>query len=140
VSSLEPKATETGLLVARILELPQATAGDLHEHERNSVTFCGDEAQFKAQVVRVLEHPQAPVFGDETGSEAQERFAQALASVMERYTAGNIAVVTHGTVLSLFVSRAAGIKAAPLWNRLGMPSFVVLRLPGYGIVEIVESV
>jgi len=140
VTSLEPKALETGQLVASMLELPQTAAAGLHEHVRQSVSYCADEAQFQASVVRMLEQPGQPVFGDETGDQAHQRFSQAIASVIEHYPQGNLAVVTHGTVLSLFVSRAVGIEPVPLWKRLGLPSFVALGLPHCGLLEIVESV
>lgn len=140
VTSLESKALETGQLVASMLELPQAAAAGIHEHERRSVAFCADEAKFQASVVRMLEQPGQPVFGDETGDQAHQRFSQAIDSVIERYPQGNLAVVTHGTVLSLFVSRAVRIEPIPLWKRLGLPSFVALQLPDSGLLEIVESV
>lgn len=85
VTCLESKALETGQLVASMLELPQAAAAGIHEHERRSVAFCADEAKFQASVVRMLEQPGQPVFGDETGDQAHQRFSQAIDSVIEHY-------------------------------------------------------
>jgi broad specificity phosphatase PhoE len=48
-------------------------------------------------------------------------------------------ILTHGTVLSLFVSRATGMEPFALWNRLGLPSFVVLRFPQLELVSVVEK-
>lgn len=139
MTSLEPKAMETGQAVASILDLPLVTATDLHEHQRDSVSFCADEIQFREHVKRLLEHPDDRVFGEETGNQAHQRFSRAITLATQRHPSQNLAVVTHGTVLSMFVSRAAGIKAVALWKRLGMPSFVALRLPDYDLLEIVAN-
>jgi broad specificity phosphatase PhoE len=140
MTSLEPKAIETGQIVASTLHLPLVTAVNLHEHERDSVSFCTNETQFRARVIRLLEHPEDHVFGEETGSQARQRFSRAITSAVERHPDQNLAVVTHGTVLSMFVSRVAGIESVPLWKRLGMPSFIALHLPDYSLLEIVANV
>jgi broad specificity phosphatase PhoE len=43
VASEEPKASETGLIVAEHLGLPFETAPDLHEHDRTGVPFLGTD-------------------------------------------------------------------------------------------------
>jgi probable phosphoglycerate mutase len=139
VASQEPKATETGRIVAETLSLPFETAPDLHEHERQHEPFFASQEAFRARVVRLLEQPEAPIFGQETGDEAGRRFAAALKAVLAAHARGNLAVVTHGTVLALFLARAAGIDAVALWRRLGLPAFVVLSLPGYEVLEVVEE-
>jgi hypothetical protein len=48
--------------------------------------------------------------------------------------------VAHGTLISLYVARAAGVEPVPLWQRLGLPAFVVLALPARSLVAVVESV
>jgi broad specificity phosphatase PhoE len=140
VSSLEPKAIETGQIVAAILGIPFKTAANLHEHERRNVGLFADSNQFQARVVSVFEHPGERILGEETADEAHVRFARAVAGLLEQHPGGNLAVVTHGTVMSLFVSRAARIAPAPFWKRLGLPAFAVLSLPGLGLLETVESV
>jgi broad specificity phosphatase PhoE len=140
VASREPKAVETGQIVARALGLPFETAADLHEHDRPNVGLLADEEQFQARVASVFEHPGELVFGRETADEAHVRFTTAIANVMAQHPRGNLAVVTHGTVMTLFVARAAGLDPVPFWKRFGLPAFVVLSLPGFGLVEVVESV
>jgi broad specificity phosphatase PhoE len=60
--------------------------------------------------------------------------------VLERHPRQSVAVVTHGTVMTLFVTRAAGLEAFPFWKRLGLPAFVVLSWPGLGLLDVVEGV
>jgi broad specificity phosphatase PhoE len=129
VTSLEPKAIETGQIVARILGLRVKTAPDLHEHERPKVEPFDTRQQFEARVSRLFEQPAELIFGQETADQAHRRFANAIDDVLATETRGNLAVVTHGTVLTLFVARAAGLDPVPFWRRLGLPAFVVLSWP-----------
>jgi 2,3-bisphosphoglycerate-dependent phosphoglycerate mutase len=140
VTSTEAKAVETGRIVARILDVPLEIATDLHEHERGVVESLIDSDEFQAQVVSLLKHPGEMVFGLETADEAHRRFSQAVADVIERHTARNLAIVTHGTVLSLYVTRVAGLEPVAFWKSLGLPSFVVLSLPGLGLLRVVERI
>jgi broad specificity phosphatase PhoE len=139
VTSLEPKAIETGQIVARILGIPVETALDLHEHERPYVEPFGTREQFEARVSRLFEYPAELIFGAETADQAHNRFASAIDDVLATERYGNLAVVTHGTVLTLFVARAAGLAPVPFWKKLGLPAFVVLSLPDLS-PQVVENV
>ena len=140
VASQEPKAIETGQIVAGILGMPFETALHLHEHERRNVGLFDTREQFEAKVARLLEHPGEVVFGQETGDEACDRFAAVIADVLEGHPSGNLAVVSHGTVMTLFVARAAGIDPVPFWKGLGLPAFTVLSCPDFDLLEVAESV
>jgi len=140
VTSLEPKAMETGKIVAGLLSLALETAQDLHEHDRRGVGFLGSQETFQASVASVFEQPGKLAFGNETGDQAHDRFARAVTGVVEQHPSGNLAVVCHGTVLTLFVARAARIDPVPFWQRLGMPAFAVLSLPHMRLLDVVENV
>jgi broad specificity phosphatase PhoE len=140
VTSTEPKATQTGRIVAHILGLPCRTAPNLHEHERGVVKSLGAREEFQAQVAGLFEHPGELVFGNETADEAHSRFSRATADVLKQHAAGNLAIVTHGTVLTLFVIRATGLDPVAFWKGLGLPSFVVLSLPELILVKVVDSI
>lgn len=140
VASEEPKAVETGQIVAEVLGLPFQTAPGLHEHERPKAGLFSTREQFEAQVARLFEHPSELVLGHETADQAHARFVRAIANVLSQHPSGNLAVVTHGTVLTLLASRAAGLDPVPFWKRLGLPAFVVLSLPAFHLLEVVESV
>jgi broad specificity phosphatase PhoE len=148
VASEEPKAAETGQIVAEALGLPFETAPGLHEHERGVVKSLGSREEFQARVVRLFERPSELIFGHETADEAHVRFARAVTNVLEQHPVGNpsspsgrsLAVVTHGTVMTLFIARANGLDPVPFWKRLGLPAFAVLSLPDLHLLEVVESV
>jgi broad specificity phosphatase PhoE len=141
VSSNEPKAVETAQIVANHLSQAstcQIIAG-LHEHDRSNVEWQSEE-QFEVQVAEFFRHPHTLVMGQETATQAYERFAHAVASVIKSYPHSNIAVVAHGTVITLLVARAVGLEPFSFWKRLGLPSFVVLSLPKMEWVTVVENI
>ncbi len=54
--------------------------------------------------------------------------------------ARSLAVVAHGTVISLYVARKTGADPYALWKRLNTPSYVVMTLPELQLIEVVEIV
>jgi broad specificity phosphatase PhoE len=80
------------------------------------------------------------VFGAETGDEARKRFTVAVDDVMRQHPDGNVSIVSHGTVISLFVARVAGIEPLPLWRKLDLPAFVVLSYPSLALLGVVATV
>lgn len=139
VASREPKAQETARLTAVLLHRPVETAEGLHEHERDNAGFLGP-GEFRARLEALFSEPDRLVFGSETARQAEERFSAAVGALVRDHPKGNIAVVAHGTVIALFVARAAGLDAFELWRRLDVPSFVVLGLPAMEPIEVRESV
>jgi broad specificity phosphatase PhoE len=140
VTSEEPKAAETGQIVAVTLGLSCETSAGLHEHERGVVTDLGSQNEFQARVARLFKQPGELVMGHETADHALARFAVAVARVMAQHSIGNVAIVSHGTIMTLFVGRANQLDPIPFWRSLGLPAFVVLSLPGMHLLEVVESV
>lgn|SRR5574341_624678 len=139
VSSAEPKAAETARIVAHRLDKPFEITQGLHEHDRSSVGFL-DAVQFEAAVARFFEKQHELVLGNETADEAHARFAKAVAGVVEKYRNENVAIVSHGTVISLFVARAMELEPFAFWKRLGLPSFVVMSLPEFALLNVVENI
>jgi broad specificity phosphatase PhoE len=129
-SSQEPKAAETAQILADDLKLPCQTLPNLHEHIRPTSTNFR-QAAFEADVEALFARPNELVFGGETADQAHERFREALAGIVEANLGQNLAIVSHGTVISLFVSRACGIDPFPLWKSLGLPSYLVLDMTHY---------
>jgi broad specificity phosphatase PhoE len=143
VASQEPKAVETGQIVASSLGLPFETAPGLHEHERGVVRDPGNREAFQAQVAAFFERPGELVLGHETADAAHGRFARAVARVLARHPTGNPAIVSHGTVMTLFVARSAagkGLDPLSWWQGLGLPAFAVLSLPDLELLEVVTEV
>jgi broad specificity phosphatase PhoE len=137
VSSPEPKAQQTAAIAADILGLTFETVDGLQEHERSETPFIGDS--FQDAVADFFARPSSLVLGRETADEAYDRFAGVLARILESHGEETLAVVSHGTVISLYASRAAAIDPMSLWKALGLPSYVVFSLPAMNLQEIVGS-
>ena len=138
VTSTEPKANETGLRMSSVLGLPFESAPDLHETKRETVDYYSMADEWHARVSEFFSRPDELVLGEETANQATARFTNAVDAVLERNPERTVAIVCHGTVISLYAASLTGIDPFPLWERLGMPSFVVMAPDE--IVEVVERV
>ncbi len=139
VSSLEPKAVETARITADALGLSAERRENLHEHERSRGTSFS-RRQFERSVAALFAHPDRLVFGNETAHQALQRFEQAVYELVAETPVQRLAVVAHGTVISLFTAHHTAIDVYDLWKRLGLPGFVVLTFPGYQLKEIVDRI
>lgn len=140
VSSDEPKAIETGEISAKHLGIPISMMPNLHEHERVGVPWFDSVDVFRREVEGFFAHPDQLVLGQETATQARERFSTAVDDVLAAYSEQNVVIVTHGTVMSLFAGATAGIEPFPFWRRLGMPAFAVFDLPEFGLRQVVERI
>jgi broad specificity phosphatase PhoE len=139
VSSTEPKAAETGKLIASALGVPFETAPDLHEHDRSDVPHMPSR-EFISAMELFFRRPGELVLGRETADGAEARFRKAVTRVLDTRAGGNVAVVSHGTVIALLVAKAAGQSPFRLWRELGLPSFLVLAWPDLVVEQMVASV
>lgn len=139
LSSVEPKARETAELVADRLAIPIDTVQGLHEHERRTAPYVG-EREFKAAVGEMFARPGELVYGEETADQACERFSVAVNAALAERPEGTVAIVAHGTVISLFVSSVTGVDGLALWDSIGMPSYIVLSRPELDLLEVVENI
>jgi broad specificity phosphatase PhoE len=140
VTSDEPKAVETGQIVAETLGLRLEVAAGVHEHQRGIVTDMGSQEQFRAQVARFFDLPDELIMGYETADQAHARFHAAVDRVLEQHPTGNLAIVSHGTVITLLIARANRLDPVPLWQGLGLLAFATLSLPDLGLLELVKNV
>jgi broad specificity phosphatase PhoE len=138
-SSDEPKAVETAALLADHLGLA-APALDpaLRETARETAPFYDSVADFHAAIARAMTEPDDLLFGEETFTDARERFAQRVTGIAERGRAA--ALVTHGTILALYIAHSASLDSYALWRSLKMPAYIVLKLPDLSLVEIVPGI
>ena len=84
-------------------------------------------AEIDAGVRRLLENPSEVVYGEESADAAYSRFAAAVGRLLEN-ASSDIAVVTHGTVLSVYASRVAPIADVfAFWKSLKLPDAILLE-------------
>lgn len=139
VTSTEPKAAQTGQIAAKALHIPCESYINLHEHDRRNVPYTNQE-QFHAQVRAFFDQPDMLVMGNETADAAHRRFQSAVNTVLDNYPTGNIAIAAHGTVITLLVARANKLEPFDLWRRLGLPSVVVVDVPGYSLQTVIDTI
>ena len=139
-SSTEPKAVETAQVVARTMDLSVAEVEDLCEHDRRRVPHM-ESREFISMVALLFKEPGRRVLGDEAADEAYARFGGAVDRlVAEAGEGGDVGIVTHGTVISLFAERRAGLEPFGLWRRMGLPSYLVLETGTWRVLETCDRV
>jgi broad specificity phosphatase PhoE len=140
VSSDELKARQTAERLAKQLGLRYETAAGLHEHDRRGVPHLRS-GEFISYIELMLRKQNECVLGNESADEALRRFGEAVEQVLVKYPDDTVAVVSHGTVIALFVAEHdPGHTAFGLWRKLGLPSFVVMSTPGMRVEQIVERI
>jgi broad specificity phosphatase PhoE len=119
-SSNEIKAQETGRIIAEAFGTSCQIAPDLHEHDRTGAPYYPSRADFETAVFTFFNQPNDLVFGQETATEALTRFRNGVAALPD--IEGQTGVVTHGTVITLFICHHnPSLNAMDFWRRLTMP-------------------
>lgn len=140
IASEEPKSAETAQQTAQFLNAPWRTAPGLHEHDRSTAPYIADDTAFRARIKELFARPDELILGGETAHAALTRFTLALDAALATTTERSVAVVTHGTVISLYVAHRFGMDGYHLWWRLGLPALVVTDAPGVTEPIIIEQV
>jgi broad specificity phosphatase PhoE len=139
-TSAESKAVETGKIVAEILELPSAIATDLGETKREGLDLMANLGDFKAQVREAMRRPDEKLFGEETFSEARERFLKEMNGLLAKHPNETIALVSHGRVLSMVLAQFSGEDPVSIWDSLKMPAYAVVSLPEMKVLALVRDI
>lgn len=135
ITSDEPKAAETGHIVADVLSLPCCAVPDLHEHDITGEPYLDDPAAFEAAVKSLFSVPDRRGFGRESANEALERFAQAVKAALEPHPEENVVIVAHGRINTLFVTTHNDVKPFAFWRSWALGTFAVLSRPDFGLLE-----
>lgn len=138
-SSHEPKAIQTAGILAERLGLSSHLVDDLHEHERPEPGLLSPQ-DFEEKVKALFSNPITIAFGNESAAQAQARFHKAVINLIAQHPGKTILIVSHGTVISLFLQLVCQVEPFPLWKSLGLPSFIVLSMPDYQLETIVPSI
>lgn len=140
-ASPEPKARLTGALLARHLgAVPMEEHIGLMETRRTTAPYFDNIEDFQAAIQRAMAAPDELLFGEETFTAARERFGEAVRQVLLLHPQQTVALVTHGTVLSLYLAPILHRPSFDLWQLWGMPAYVVLSQEDMQVVELVEEV
>lgn len=104
-SSTEQKATDAAGVISTHLEIPFTQIAALGENDRNSTGYL-PRREFESVADEFFLKPQASIRGWETALDAQDRIVTSVESVIENeQNNGSIAIVSHGAVGALLLSR-----------------------------------
>lgn len=123
-ASAEPKAMGTAQVLADEWSLPVAADPRLREHERDPGPMLARE-EFERRIRDMFARPAEVVFGRESAAAALRRFRGAAFELIAA-AAGDVTLVTHGTVLTLFVADVTAIEPFPFWRSLTLPCAVTM--------------
>ena len=136
VTSHEAKAQETGQIMAEILGVCWTAADGLQEHDRTDSPYIASKVDFETAVAQLFIHPTDLVFGRETAVQAAARFTQAVNYEIEAYPQENIAIVSHGTVMALFICQYnRQLNPMQFWQSLTLPCAFILSLPDKQLIQ-----
>lgn len=134
-ASPERKAQETAQPIGHHLDLPIEIVTDLREHEREHSPFLDKDA-WEQTLSAFFSRPTELIFGEESAHQALQRFKAAVETMVTHAPQGNMVLVTHGTVLTLFVaSHNPQIDALAFWRSLRLPDLIVLTLPDFRLAN-----
>ena len=136
ITSEEAKAQATGAALAEVLNLPTQAAPGLQEHDRRGVPYFENKAEFETAVATFFAHPDELLFGGETAVQATARFTQAVNRELAAHADANLAIVAHGTVLTLFICQHnPDLSPIQFWQTLTLPCAFVLTLPAWQLAH-----
>lgn len=136
ITSEEAKARATGAALAEVLHLPTKTAPGLQEHDRRGVPFFENKADFETAVTTFFARPDELVFGGETAVQATGRITQAINRLLQANQDATLALVSHGTVLTLFICQHnPELSPRQFWQALTLPCAFILTLPEMKLVK-----
>ncbi|WP_102028074.1 histidine phosphatase family protein [Salirhabdus sp. Marseille-P4669] len=133
-SSTEPKAIETASIAAEVLEKKVTVKDDLHEHLRTSKRKIYPQQEFQEIIRNFFHYEDMLIFGEETANIAKKRFVNGVKHVLDNAQPDeDVVIVTHGTVMTLFISEFNEINKFDMWSSFGLPSIVELSREDFSL-------
>jgi broad specificity phosphatase PhoE len=134
VASSEPKAERTAQLIASSVGQSVRVVDGIREIDRGVLPIVDAEAHRELNRPIFLE-PTRAILGFEPANAALERFEHSIQAEIERVPEDNIVVVSHGTVISLFVGRYNALDSFVFWCGFQCGQHVALHMYSFRLVE-----
>ncbi len=123
-ASPEVKAMETAAIIAAAAHIPVGTSEGLRELR---VPLMASRAEFLNRMEQYLAGFADPAF--EPWEAAQERMGSAIRAIQARHADESIAVVSHGRILTAYLSGLLHRRLTHReWQAIGMPDVAVVDL------------
>lgn len=133
VASEEPKAYETAMPLARLLDKQVDRYKALNELNRDKSGYLPAKT-FNFGVKYAMKNPDKHKFDWERASHAVERFSDKLTELDMAYNKKKIVVVSHGIVINLYIAQLLG-KLHLAFERLQKNGFCSYAIVRDGMVE-----
>jgi broad specificity phosphatase PhoE len=141
ITSPEPKAVETGQILASAWQTPCHSTEGLQEHDRRGAPYFASQQDFVAAVGRLFNEPDVLVFGNETAVQARVRFDTAVSQQINQHPNDTLAIVSHGTVMTLFTTHCnPQLDISPFWQGLTLPCALIFTLPNFQLLQQIDIV
>lgn len=137
-TSKETKAYLTGKIVADALNIPCKKMSNLEETHRKTVPYYDNVQEFKAAIKNAMRNPDELLFGEETFTDARKRLATQIDSLLAQHSKETLAIVSHATVLSVYLGHIWKRDPVEIWDAMAMPAYIVLSLPDKKLLKIVN--
>lgn len=134
ISSDEPKAAQTAQILGTTLALPVEFKDGLHEHDRSNVPLM-KTPEFVSAIANFFRKPTQLVLGNETAKHALKRFEKAVDAAIEAHPEGDLLIVSHGTVLALWLETYCRLDGYTVWRQMGLPSYVSMTWPDCDLID-----
>ncbi len=136
-SSDERKALETARVIGQHCGVEVEVEPDLREHDRTGVPWR-DSATRQRELKALFANPGDVVFGHESASQALRRLTAAINRVAVR-TPGPWVLVTHGTIMALYLAKLTGRAPMEIWSCLRMPTVAWVDCSNHRLVNLVTD-
>ncbi len=137
-SSEESKAVETAAEITKQLGSSYQTFAGLEEQDRSNVPVM-QTRDFISLIELFFRKPNELVLGKETASTALSRMRSAIDELLTENPNDDLAIVSHGTVIALFIAHYTNKNGFQLWRQMTLPSFAVLSVPDFNLIEMTEK-
>ncbi len=127
-SSLQTKALETALLLAKPNAIPIKTNPCLTEISSFTIKFFGSR-KYEENVKNFYAGKSKRIAGGETHQEALERFSRAINKIINKEKnrgVKNIGIVSHGNILSFFSAQFCPYSPLEIHQLIKMPDVAIL--------------
>jgi 2,3-bisphosphoglycerate-dependent phosphoglycerate mutase len=140
-SSTEPKAIETAQIVGNQLNREVIVRDNLHEHLRSTKRKIYPTDEFHHIIRKFFKYPDVLIFGEETANIAKRRFLNAVDNVIKEAPSDeDVVIITHGTVMTLFISHYNEVNEFDVWRSFGLPSIVELSLDDFSLIRFINEI
>lgn len=137
LSSEEPKAAQTAQILCDVLDKPLKLEPGLAEHDRENVPMMASR-EFISLMALFFKQNTRLVLGRETAAQATRRITSTVDNQLLAHPEGNVAMVTHGTVLALLLADRARVDPFQTWRRMALPSYAVFSVPEWDLEKIID--